>query len=356
MNFTQLDWERLRLAEPHWLWLLLLAPLFLFLRHHFRAKRAPSLVFPSLTFPKVAKPKSPRLLRALPPALRSLAFASLVLALARPQLDESTRAVQASGVDIVLAVDLSGSMLALDMSENARSPVTRLDLVKRVLEDFVDKRPHDRLGLVAFASTPNLLSPLTLDKEHLHRNLNRLRVGLTGQTGTNIGGALAEGINRVRKLEADTRIVILLTDGKDDPPPRHSPMVYAEGAKKDGIKVYTIAVGRSTRTRSYVYDPRARDLRRYADGSPAINESVVFPVDKEILRKISETTGAVFYEAGDEQDLRSIYDEIDRLEKTEVEYQVNALYEELFFLPALAGLLLLLVETVLSRTVLSRVP
>ncbi len=356
MNMLELDWERLRLAEPYWLWLLLLIPLFLFLRHHFRAKRTPTLVFSSLTFPKAARPKSPRLLRALPPALRSLAFGSIVLALARPQLDESTHTVEASGVDIVLAVDLSGSMLALDMSENPRSPITRLDVVKRVLEEFVDKRRHDRLGLVAFATNPYLLSPLTLDKEHLHRNLDRLRVGLTGQTGTSIGDALAEGINRVRKLEAETRIVILLTDGMDDPPPRHSPIVYAEGAKKDGIKVYTIAVGRSTHTSSYVYHPRTGDLRRYADGSPVVNPRAVYPVDKEILRKIAETTGAVFYEAGNEQDLRNIYNEIDRLEKTEVEYQVNALYEELFFLPALAGLLILLVETVLARTVLSRVP
>jgi len=291
----------------------------------------------------------------VPPTLRLLTFISLLLALSRPQLDESTRSIQESGVDIVLAVDLSASMLALDMSESSGTPVTRLGVVKRVIKDFITKRTHDRIGLVGFSVDPYLLSTLTLDKEYLHRNLERLRVGLTNQTGTNIGGALAEGINRVRQLEAETRIVILLTDGKDEPPPRHSPLVLAEGAKGDGIKIYTIAVGRSTRTPSYVYDQRNRDLLLLPDGSPVIRV-YDYPVDKEILRKIAETTGAQFFEAGDEAALRNIYDEIDRLEKTEIEYDVNALYEELFFWPLGAGLFLLLVEIVLSRTLLLRIP
>jgi len=270
-------------------------------------------------------------------------------------LDESTRTIQESGVDIVLAVDLSASMLALDMSKNTGETVTRLDVVKRVIKDFVAKRKHDRIGLVGFSVNPYLLSSLTLDKEYLQRNLERLRVGLTHQTGTNIGGALAEGINRVRQLEAETRIVILLTDGKDEPQPRHSPLVFAEGAKRDGIKIYTIAVGRSTRTPSYVYDPSTRDLLLLPDDSPVIRV-YDYPVDKEILRKIAETTGAQFFEAGDEASLREIYDEIDRLEKTNVEYDVNALFEELFYWPLGFGLFLLLIEITLARTLFLRIP
>ena len=353
MNFLE-DWERLRLAEPHWLWLLLLVPLFAFARIRMRGRKA-SLQFSSLAILRAATPSKVWAARLVPPGLRLLAFLCIPVALARPQMDESTHTILESGVDIVLAVDLSASMLALDMSEESNEPVTRLDVVKRVIKDFVAKRKHDRIGLVGFSVNPYLLSPLTLDKEHLQRNLERLRVGLTHQTGTNIGGALGEGINRVRGLEAKTRIVILLTDGKDDPPPRHSPLVFAEGAKEDGIKVYTIAVGKSTRTRTYVYDPRNGDLLHKLSGEPEITIAN-YPVDKEILRKIAKTTKAKFFEAGDEATLRGIYDEIDHLEKTEVAYEVNALYEELFHWPLAAGVFLLLVEITMARTLLLRIP
>lgn len=348
------DWERLRLAEPHWLWLLLLVPLLVFLRVRLRECNA-SLQFPSLAIVKVTTTGKVWAARLVPPGLRLLAFTCIPIALAQPQRDESTHTIRESGVDIVLAVDLSASMLALDMSENPNEPVTRLDVVKRVITDFVSKRKHDRIGLIGFSVNPYLLSPLTLDKEHLQRNLRRLRVGLTHQTGTNIGGALGEGINRVRELEAKTRIVILLTDGKDDPPPRHSPLVFAKGAKEEGIKIYTIAVGRSTRTRSYVYNQRNGDLHRKPSGEPEIIMAN-YSVDKKILRKIAETTEAKFFEAGDEATLRDIYDEIDQLEKTEVAYEVNALYEELFHWPLAAGVFLLLIEIVLSKTLLLRIP
>ncbi|MFP6855066.1 MAG: VWA domain-containing protein, partial [Opitutales bacterium] len=223
------DWDHLLLAEPHWLWLLLLV-FGLFVMQIRSRKHIAPLRIPSLINFRIAEPKRAWAGRFLPSTLRALALSSLVVALARPQLSESTQSIKSSGVDIVMAVDLSASMLALDMSEREDKPVTRLDVVKSVMKDFVTKRTHDRIGLVGFSVNPYLLSALTLDKEHLHRNLKRLRVGLTHQIGTNIGGALTEGINRVRQLEAESRIVILLTDGKDDPPPRHSPLVLAEGA------------------------------------------------------------------------------------------------------------------------------
>ena len=323
---------------------------------HLRSnRRRASLQFSSLDIIGSANPSKIWAARILPRGLRVLALLCIPFALARPQVDESTQTILASGVDIVLAVDLSASMLALDMSEKQDDPVTRLDVVKRVIKEFVVKRKHDRIGLVGFAVNPYLLCPLTLDKEYLQTNLDRLRVGLTHQTGTNIGGALGEGINRVRELEAETRIVILLTDGKDDPRPRHSPLVFAEGAKNDGIKIYTIAVGRSTRTRSYIYDQRTDDLVRNRAGDPQITIAN-YAVDKEILHEIAETTKAKFFEAGDEAKLREIYDEIDRLEKTEVAYEVNALYEELFHWPLALGIILVLIEIVLSRTLFLRIP
>ena len=184
-------------------------------------------------------------------------------------------------------------MLALDMSPTADQPRTRLDVVKDVISEFIDKRKFDRIGLVAFAVDPYLVSALTLDKEFLQTNLARLRVGLTRQTGTNIGSVLAEGINRLRPLESKSKILILLTDGKDEPAPVHSPLIYAEGAKKDNIKIYTIAIGANTRTRTYLYDPNTRDLMRYANGTPVVDVAE-YPVDKDILQDISLRTDAQF--------------------------------------------------------------
>ncbi|MBT3637390.1 MAG: VWA domain-containing protein, partial [Opitutae bacterium] len=232
---------------------------------------------------------------------------------------------------------------------------TRLDVVKEVIGDFIDKRQHDRIGLVAFSVNPYLVSALTLDKEHLQKNLTRLRVGLTHQTGTNIGSALAEGINRLRSLESKSKILILLTDGKDEPPPPHSPLIYAEGAKKDKIKVYTIAIGSNARTRSYLFDPSTRDVLRYPNGREIV-KVVNFPVDKEILQKIAKSTDARFFEAQDKEGLASIYDEIDLLEKSDVELSVNAIFEELFAWPLALALAFLLLEIILSRTLFLRIP
>ena len=260
-----------------------------------------------------------------------------------------------SGVDIVLGVDLSASMLALDMSPSPSEPNTRLDVVKEVIQEFIEKRKYDRIGLVAFAVDPYLVSALTLDKEYLQSNLARLKVGLTEQTGTNIGSVLAEGINRLRTLESKSKILILLTDGKDEPAPKHSPIIFAEGAKKDKIKIYTIAIGASTRTRTYLYDPNARDIMRYANGTPVV-EVAEYPVDKKILQEIAQRTEAKFFEAGDKSTLRSIYDEIDQLEKTDIQLEVNALYEDLYQWPLASGFILLVVGFLLERSIFLRIP
>ena len=278
-----------------------------------------------------------------------------VLSVSRPRLDQSTQRIVSSGVDIVLGVDLSASMLALDMSPSPSEPNTRLDVVKEVIQEFIEKRKYDRIGLVAFAVDPYLVSALTLDKEYLQSNLARLKVGLTQQTGTNIGSVLAEGINRLRTLESKSKILILLTDGKDEPAPKHSPIIFAEGAKKDKIKIYTIAIGASTRTRTYLYDPNARDIMRYANGTPVV-EVAEYPVDKEILQEIAQRTDAKFFEAGDKSTLRSIYDEIDQLEKTDIQLEVNALYEDLYQWPLASGFILLVVGFLLERSIFLRIP
>ena len=217
------DLNNLSFGEPIWLLLLLLIPIIILQTS--RKKNTQTIKFPSTNnFNIQAKP--PRLKAIWIPSL--LFYFGIILAivsLARPRLDQSTQTIISSGVDIVLGVDLSASMLALDMSTSPEQPNTRLDVVKDVIGEFIEKRQFDRIGLVAFAVDPYLVSALTLDKEFLQSNLARLKVGLTRQTGTSIGSVLAEGINRLRPLESKSKILILLTDGKDEPP-RHTALSY----------------------------------------------------------------------------------------------------------------------------------
>ena len=341
-------------GEPAWVFLVILFPLLYFIR---RKKKYP---IPRIRFPTISHIRSSfnhKITRWiwLPKALRNFALLFLICSLCRPQLNQSTETILSSGVDIVLAIDLSASMLALDMSEARNQEVTRLDVVKDVLQDFIKQRKYDRIGLVAFSVDPYLVSALTLDKAHLQRNLERLRVGLTHETGTNLGSALAEGINRLRPLKSKSKILILLTDGKDEPPPPHSPLIFAHGAKKDGVKIYTIAIGTNSRTRTYLFDSSVKDLLRAPNGQPIVRMAY-YPVDEEVLKNIADVTGGKFFQAKDQSALRSIYQEIDRLEKTDIELQVNALFEDLYHWPLGAAILLLLLEFILSRTIYLRIP
>jgi Ca-activated chloride channel family protein len=347
------EWNNLSLGEPHWLFLLLLLPGVLWLSR--RKKKTQAIKFPGIVEIKKTRKSWKTKLLWLPKLFLYLGLVLTILSISRPRLDQSTQRIVSSGVDIVLGVDLSASMLALDMSPSPSEPNTRLDVVKEVIQEFIEKRKFDRIGLVAFAVDPYLVSALTLDKEYLQSNLARLKVGLTEQTGTNIGSVLAEGINRLRTLESKSKILILLTDGKDEPAPKHSPIIFAEGAKKDKIKIYTIAIGASTRTRTYLYDPNARDIMRYANGTPVV-EVAEYPVDKEILQEIAQRTDAKFFEAGDKSTLRSIYDEIDQLEKTDIQLEVNALYEDLYQWPLASGFILLVVGFLLERSIFLRIP
>ncbi len=346
--------ESFLFGEPLWALLFFFLPLLAWIKRKF-LKHKSRLLFPTLSLQMEANQIHSSRWTWLPLFWRIMALVFVILALCRPQLDRSTYTILSSGVDIVLAVDLSASMLALDMSESDSLDVTRLDVVKDVLKEFITQRKNDRIGLVAFSVDPYLVSALTLDKEHLQKNLDRLRVGLTHQTGTNLGSALAEGINRLRSLESKSKILILLTDGKDEPAPSHSPLIYAHGAKADGIKIYTIAIGANTRTPTYLFDSSTRDILRAPNGTPVIRVAD-YPVDKEILEKIAQTTGALFFEAKDKATLQSIYEEIDRLEKSDIEMGVNAVFEDLYFWPIGAALICLCLEFILARTRYLRIP
>jgi Ca-activated chloride channel homolog len=319
-----------RFADPWALWLLATLPLLAWLRG--RVGPAPAVVFPSADLVREAArevaPSHPGRLRG---ALRLGALGLLILALARPQQGLGTADVEASGIDIVLAIDVSGSMAALDFQSEGK-PGSRLDAVKKVVEDFVAGRPNDRLGLVAFAGRPYLVSPLTLDHDWLVRGLERLRIGLV-EDGTAIGSGIASSVNRLRDRRAKSRVVILLTDGVNNSG-KVSPLTAADAARALGVRVYTIGAGTRGEAPMPIVDRFGRQ------------RIVMTPVDvdEETLQKVAETTGAKFFRATDTDSLRRIYEEIDQLEKTTETMKHFEEYRELFPWAILGALSLLCLE------------
>ncbi len=286
--------------------------------------------------------------------LRLLALAALITALARPQVGRMNDDTEAEGIDIVVTLDLSGSMRALDLSTRD-DVVTRLDAAKRVVDDFIGKREFDRIGLVAFAANAYVVSPLTLNHDWLKRNLKRLELGEIDGGGTAIGTALGASVNRLRDHEARSRIVILLTDGENNAG-AVSPIAAAEVAKTLGVKVYTIATGKKGRVPIPETDRNGRVIRD-RDGAPVYRgRSDISNYDEAELTEIAELTGGRFFRATEDGDLERIYDEIDELETTTVELRSYATFTELFIWPAALGLALLALEQLLRNTRYRRLP
>jgi Ca-activated chloride channel family protein len=275
--------------------------------------------------------------------LRLLGIACLVLALARPQRVEATSEVEASGIDIMLAVDVSGSMEALDFKLGGE-PANRLDVAKTVIDNFIEGRPDDRIGLVAFAGRPYLVSPLTLDHDWLRQNLERTRIGLV-EDGTAIGTALATSVNRLRGEDAKSRIVVLLTDGINNAG-KVAPETAAEAARALGVRVYTIAAGTQGEAPMPVTDASGR--RRIVTAR--------VDVDEETLKRVADETGGKFFRATDTDSLARIYEEIDRLEKTTIKATQYEKHEDLFAWALVPGIGLLLLEGLLGNTRLRRLP
>lgn len=277
------------------------------------------------------------------PKLRWLSLIALIIGLARPQMFEGETIVKASGIDIVVAVDLSKSMAAEDFEVDGRR-VNRLQIAKGVLKQFVAKRPADRIGLVAFAGRAYIASPMTLDHDFLLQNLERLNMN-TIEDGTAIGSGLSASLNRLRDLESESKIVILMTDGQNNSG-KIPPLTAAEAAETLEIKVYTIGVGtRGTAPMPYV---DVFGQRRY--------QMVQVNIDEETLNGIAEKTGGKYFRADDTDKLIDIYDEIDLLEKTDIEMKKYLEYTELFPWFVIPGLTLLLLEILLAHTIWRRLP
>lgn len=275
--------------------------------------------------------------------LRLAAVSLLIVALARPQSPIEDSKIESEGIDIVLAIDCSTSMLAEDFKIGGKRQ-NRLEVVKDVVKDFINGRSNDRIGLVAFAARAYTVSPLTLDYGWLMQNLTRIKTNMI-EDGTAIGSGLTSALNRLRDTEAKSKVVILLTDGRNNTG-KISPFTAAEAAKALKVKVYTIGAG----TKGFAPYP-AKDFF-----GNTVYQPVQIDIDEDTLKEIASLTGAKYFRATDTESLRGIYKEIDRLEKTRIEEKGYLEYNELFPLFLVIGLSLLSLEIVLSNTLLRKLP
>ncbi len=325
-------------ASPYYLWLLtLLAPMIGY--YVWRTLQGGAAIRISSVAGVVRAPRTVRYyLRHLPFALRAAAFALLVVALARPQDVEQNVRTNTEGIDIMLAIDVSGSMLARDFKPD------RITAAKEVAGSFIADRYGDRIGLVAFAGEAFTQSPLTTDQSTLQTLLARIRSGLI-EDGTAIGNGLATAINRLRESEAKSKVIILLTDGVNNRG-EIAPRTAAEIAQAQGIRVYTIGVG----TEGMAPYP-AMDM---FGNITFVNQKV--EIDEKTLTAISDMTGGQYFRATDKAKLKAIYDEINQLEKSKVEVTEHISYHEQYLAWVLAALGLLLVEFLFANLVLKRIP
>ncbi len=329
-----------RFAHPWFLLLLLALPLLArWLKRH---RGQPAFLYSSVALVRGIQVVGRSPLHRLLGKLRWLVLALFIIGLARPQLGAGSTTIKASGIDIVVALDLSTSMASEDFELHGRR-VNRLTIAKDVLREFIAKRPNDRIGLVAFARSAYVVAPPTLDHDFLLKNLDRLKMGLI-EDGTAVGSALSAALNRLRTVTAKSRIVILMTDGQNNAG-KVPPLTAAEAAHALGVKVYTIGVG----TRGQAPVPVATPFgTRY--------RMVEVNIDEDTLRKIAERTGGQYFRADNTDTLRRIYAEIDQLEKSDVEMKQYQRYRELFHWAVLPGVLLLLLEVILNNTVWRRLP
>lgn len=328
-------------ACPQFLWLLLALPVLAILRAR-RGPRAAVRYASTELVREVGRTTRSRFGRLLP-YVRFPALALLIVALARPQTHLARSSIKASGVDIMLALDVSGSMASLDLTLDGK-PADRLSVVKSVVGTFIDQRPNDRIGMIAFAGAPYLVSPLTLDHDWLERNLTRVELG-TIEDGTAIGSALTSAVNRLRTSDAHTKLVVLLTDGVNNTG-KVQPLLAAEAAAALGIKVYTIGVGTEGKAPMPITDADGRRHVVMADAD----------VDEKTLGAIATKTGGEFFRATDTESLEHVYARIDALEKTTREVSHYEHHDDKFAWALLPGLALLAAELGLATTWLRRVP
>jgi Ca-activated chloride channel family protein len=323
----------IQFLHPQWLWLLAALPVIAVLRGR-RGRVAAVRYSSTQALRQVAHETRSRAGRWLT-TLTMAAMALVVVGMARPQAGQSQTEVQASGVDIVVALDLSGSMKTPDYIAGGKQ-VSRIDMAKAVLTKFVQDRPNDRIGLVVFAKQAYIASPMTLDHDFLLQNIERLKIGTIDPDSTAIGDGLATSLNRLRELKSKSKVVVLMTDGGNNSG-KIDPLMAAEAAKALGAKVYTIGLGNKE---------IVQRMGLPADYLP----------DDAMLKQIAEKTGGVFYAADNAEKLQAIYSNIDQLQKTTATLKRFESHRELFAWAVLPALGLLGLSIGLQQTRYRRLP
>ncbi|MCC6372579.1 MAG: VWA domain-containing protein [Bacteroidia bacterium] len=329
----------IQFAEKHWFWLMLLLPLML-VWYIWRLKKLEGEInFSSFTSFSGIKPSLKARFRHSMFVLRLLAIALLITALARPQSRSSWKNTKTEGIDIVLSIDISYSMLAKDFKPN------RLQVAKDVMVDFVEARPNDRIGLVIFGGEAFTQCPLTTDHKVLKNMFQQVKAGSLDQ-GTAIGMGLADAVARIKDSKAKSKVIILASDGVNNVG-EISPITAGDLAKTYGIRVYCIGVG----TRGKALTPVAM----YAPGELEY-DYVDVEIDEKVMGEISNMTGGKYFRATDKESLKNIYAEIDKMEKTIISEKSFSNKVEHFLPFAIGALILLLLEFILKYTLFRSIP
>lgn len=347
-----LDWwpanTALTCAHPWLLLLLLVIPLLAWLRGQRGA--AAALIFSSTAIlaalGKRSTSRAGRILRSLLLAALTL----LIVALARPQLGKTLSEVEASGIDIMLVLDVSGSMLIKDFTIGL-DQATRLDAIREVTRKFIEGRPNDRIGIIAFAGRPYVVSPMTLDHDWLIQNLERVRIGLV-EDGTAIGSAMAAASNRLNDKHSKSRALVLLTDGENNAG-KIPPNTAAEAVKALKIHFYAIGAGTNGIALAPIFTPRGpvTDINgniHYERQPVEFNEAG--------LREVAKIADGQFYRATDTKSLEGIYSDIDKMEKSTVSVKKYQEYRDLFPFCIMSGCGLLIAQLLLSQTIWKKLP
>ena len=334
-----IEWQYFRFQDPWFLIGMILIPFLIFVY-----KRHPGAVirYSSISTLKILNQQKSSFLKTIPFILRLIIITFLILALSRPQEGRYSREILSHGVDIILAIDTSGSMRAMDFTRGDNR-VTRLNIVKEVVAEFITNRHNDRLGLVAFGAEAFTQCPLTLDHNIILSFLNKMNIGMAGDS-TAIGSAIGIAIKRLKDLEAKSKVIVLLTDGRNNAG-IISPEQASKIAKTYDIKIYTIGVGTQGRAPFLINTPLGH---RY------VYQKV--DIDEITLRDIATKTGAQYFRATDRESLKKIYAQIDLLEKSEVKIKEHTNFTELFPLFLIPGLAILLFEIIISNTRFQMIP
>lgn len=331
-----LDWQHMSFAHPLYFGLLLFIPFMIWWQYRKKRYDNPSIRLTTVSGIKEVKPTWRVQFRPAMFWLRVLSLCFLIIALARPQSSSVSESIDSEGIDIVMSIDVSGSMLAEDLKPN------RIEAAKKVATDFVDGRPTDRLGLVIFAGESFTQVPITIDHSVLKQQISQIKSGVLVD-GTAIGMGLATGVDRLRASKAKSRVLILMTDGVNNTG-LIDPSTALEIAKRYNVRVYTIGVG-------------SEGQAPYPVQTPFGTQKQMMPVqiDEALLQKIARETGGKYYRATSNKSLKSVYSEIDQLEKTKIEVSSYKHYAELFFPFALMAIVCLLAEMLLRYTVFKSV-